>query len=306
MLNFSEIQVFAVSAEAGSFSKAARRLHLSQPAVSQQIRSLEDSLRTQLFRRSSQGVVLTSAGKVLLPMARELLDLSWRIQETMGSLDKQIMAHLTVGCTITTGKAILPLAVAAFNQDCPDAQVTIEICNCNSVKDALLAQNIHLGVSSAEIDHQDIECQPFFTDHVVLVVPSNHRFAQRSSIQPHELMGQPFILCEEGCSTRQMIQEELGRQGINTDQLQLVMVVENAETIGVAVEHGLGIAFVPRLAARHGLRSGCLVEVPVEELRLKRPLYLMRNSRRPATAALRQFWDFVGTHQEKILQILDG
>jgi DNA-binding transcriptional LysR family regulator len=305
MLNLSEIQVFAVSAEAGSFSKAARRLHLSQPAVSQQIRSLEDSLQTQLFRRSSQGVVLTNAGKVLLPMARELLDLSWRIQEKMGSLDEQVAAHLTVGCTTPTGEAILPLAVAAFNQDYPDAQVTIEIHNCDSVKDALLAQNIHLGVSSAEIDHQDIECQPFFTDHVILVVPSNHRFAHRSSIQPHELMDQPFILCEEGCSTRQMLQEELERHGFAVDQLQLVMVAENVEAIGVAVEHGLGIAFVPRLAAKHGLRSGCLVEALVEELRLERPLYIMRNSRRPTTAALRQFWDFVGAHQDKILQILD-
>jgi DNA-binding transcriptional LysR family regulator len=90
MLSFSEIQVFAVSAETGSFSKAARRLDLSQPAVSQQIRSLEQSLRVQLFRRSAQGVALTSAGKVLLPMARELLNLSSHIQETMGSLEEQV------------------------------------------------------------------------------------------------------------------------------------------------------------------------------------------------------------------------
>jgi DNA-binding transcriptional LysR family regulator len=90
MLNFSGIRVFAVSAETGSFSKAAERLQVSQPAVSQQIRSLEESLCVQLFRRSSQGVALTSAGKVLLPMARELLTLSHHIQETMGSLEDQV------------------------------------------------------------------------------------------------------------------------------------------------------------------------------------------------------------------------
>ena len=88
MLSFSEIQVFAISAETGSFSKAARRLQVSQPAISQQIRSLEQSLRAQLFRRSNQGVALTDAGKALLPMARELLNLSHRIQETMGSLEE--------------------------------------------------------------------------------------------------------------------------------------------------------------------------------------------------------------------------
>lgn len=88
MLNFSGLEVFAVSAETGSFSKAAQRLHVSQPAVSQQIRSLEDALSTRLFQRSSQGVMLTNAGKVLLPMAHELLNLSHHIQETMGSLNE--------------------------------------------------------------------------------------------------------------------------------------------------------------------------------------------------------------------------
>ncbi len=88
MLNFAGIQVFAVSAEAGSFSKAAQRLQVSQPAVSQQIRSLELALSAQLFQRSNQGVRLTSAGEALLPLARELLNLSCRIQETMGSLEE--------------------------------------------------------------------------------------------------------------------------------------------------------------------------------------------------------------------------
>ncbi len=88
MLNFSGLEVFAVSAETGSFSKAAQRLQVSQPAVSQQIRSLEDALSTRLFQRSSQGVMLTNAGKVLLPMAHELLNLSHHIKETMGSLNE--------------------------------------------------------------------------------------------------------------------------------------------------------------------------------------------------------------------------
>ncbi len=306
MLNFSEIQVFAASAETGSFSKAAQRLHLSQPAVSQQIRSLEHALCTQLFRRSSRGVILTNAGQVLLPMARELLNLSCRIRETMDSLEARSTAHLTVGCTAATGKIMLPLVVAAFNQNRPDAQVTIEMNNCDSVERALLAQDIHLGISGAETTHQSIECQPFFTDHVILVVPPDHPFAQRPSVQPSELIGHPFILRDEKCSTRQMVQEELAEQGISIDQLQVMMIVEQAEAIGVAVEHKLGIAFTCRLAARHGLRSGCMVEVPVEGLRLERPLYLMHNTRSPMRAAQDQFWNFVGAHQDNITQIVSA
>lgn len=306
MLDFSEIRVFAVSAETGSFSQAARRLHLSQPAVSQQIRSLEQSLCTQLFRRSSQGVALTNAGKVLLPMARELLNLSCRIRETMGALEEHIADHLTVGCAVTTGKMMLPLVVAAFNQYYPDVQVTVEMSNCASVEDALLAQDIHMGISGTEATGQAVECQPFFTDHVILVVPPDHPFAQRASVQPSQLIGQPFILEDETCSIRRMIQEELAEQGISVDQLQVAMIVESMEAICVAVEHGLGIAFACRLAARHGLRFGSLVEIPVEGMHLERPLYLLRNTRPPTTVVQRRFWDFVNTHQGQISRVLNA
>jgi DNA-binding transcriptional LysR family regulator len=306
MLNLSEMQVFTVAAETENFSKAARQLHLSQPAVSQQIRSLEQYLSVQLFSRSGRGVTLTEAGEVLLPMARELLDLSWRIEEMMGSLKGQVVGHLVIGCTTTAGKYMLPLVVAAFSQHHPNVRVTIEMCNCASIVDPLLAREVDLGISSTKIVHKDMECQPFFTDHVVLVVPADHPFAQRSSVQPIELLEQPFILREEGSSTCQMVQEGLAGHSISLDQLHVVMAVGNAEAIEMAVEHGVGIAFISRLAARHGLELGRLVEVPVEGLCLERPLYVVRNSRCAKTTAQSRFWDVVREHREKIEQTLDA
>jgi DNA-binding transcriptional LysR family regulator len=177
--------------------------------------------------------------------------------------------------------------------------------NCDSVENALLMRNIHLGVSSEKILHPDIECRPFFADRVVLIVPPDHPFTQRPSVQPTELVDQPFILQEENCGTRLIVQEELAKQGISLDQLQVTMVVESAEAITMAVEHRLGLAFISRLAARHGLQTGHLVEVPVKGLLLERPLYITRNSNQAKTTAQSQFWDFVGIHQEEISQILN-
>jgi DNA-binding transcriptional LysR family regulator len=305
MLNLSEIQVFAVAAETGNFSEAARRLHLSQPAVSQQIRSLENYLGVELFLRSGRGVALTDAGEVLLLLARELLDLSRRIEETMQSLEGQVAGHLVIGCTTTAGKYMLPLLAAAFSKRYPNVQVTIEMCNCASIVDPLLAQEVHLGISSTKIVHRDMECQPFFNDRVILVVPADHPFASRSSVSPIELLDQPFILREEGSSTCQIVQDGLAGQGLGLDQLQVVMVVGNAEAIEIAVEHELGMAFISRLAARHGLELGRLVEVPVEGLRLERPLYVVRNSRCAKTPAQIRFWDFVKEQREKLAQMLD-
>jgi DNA-binding transcriptional LysR family regulator len=304
MLNLTEMQVFAVAADTENFSETARRLHLSQPAVSQQIRSLENYLGIQLFLRSGRGVTLTDAGRVLLPMARELLDLSQHTEETMQSLEDRVVGHLVIGCTTTAGKYVLPLVAAAFSQHHPDVRVTIKMCTRASVVGPLLAREVHLGVSSTKIVHRDMECQPFFTDHVVLIVPADHPFAHRSSVQPIELLDQPFILREEGSSTYRMVQEALVGQDISLDQLQVMMVVGNAEAIEVAVEHGLGIAFVSRLAARRGLELGRLVRISVEGLCLERPLYVVRHSRWAKTLAQARFWGFVKDNRERIAQTL--
>jgi len=298
------MEVFTVAAETKSFSEAARQLHLSQPAVSQQIRSLEQCLGVQLFHRSVQGVKMTDAGQVLLPKARELLNLSWQIEEQMHSLDDEVAGHLVIGCTTTAGKYVLPFVAAAFIKHYPHVQVTIEMCNYNSVVDPLLSRDVPLGISSTRIVHRDMECQPFFTDRVVLIVPDEHPFASRSSVRPTDLLDQPFILREEGSSTRQLVEEGLSEHNISLDQLQLVMVVGNAEAIEVAVEHGLGIAFISSLVARHGLEMGKLVKVPVEGVQLDRPLYVVRDSRCAKTPAQDRFWNFVQEHREDILAML--
>ena len=306
MLNFSEVEVFTVAAETKSFSEAARQLHLSQPAVSQQIRSLEQCLGVQLFHRSVQGVKMTDAGQVLLPKARELLNLSWQIEEQMHSLDDEVAGHLVIGCTTTAGKYVLPFLAATFIRHYPNVQVTVEMCNCDSVVEPLLAREIPLGISSTRIVHKDMECQPFFTDRVVLVVPAEHPFASRPSVRPSDLLDQPFILREKGSSTHRMVQEGLSKHNISLDQLQVVMVVGNAEAIEVAVEHGLGIAFISSLVARHGLEMGKLVKVPVEGVQLDRPLYVVRDSRCAKTPAQDRLWDFVREHRESIVEMLKG
>jgi DNA-binding transcriptional LysR family regulator len=306
MLNLLEMQVFAVAAETENFSETARRLHLSQPAVSQRIHSLERHLGIRLFRRAGRSVELTDGGRVLLPMARELLDMIRQIEETMWALEGEIAGHVTIGCTTTAGKYALPILAASFNREYPNVQVTIEMCQCDSVEDPLLARDVHVGISNTKIVHRDMECQPFFKDHIVLIVPADHPLAQRSSVQPFELLDQPFILREEGCSTCQMLEEGLSAQQIRLDQLHVVMSVGNSEAIVMAVEHGLGIAFISRLAAVGGIESGRLVEVPVEGLHLERQLHAVRSLRSSKTPAEAALWDFIKAHREEIAQTLSA
>jgi DNA-binding transcriptional LysR family regulator len=238
-------------------------------------------------------------------LSRELLETIRRIEETMWALEGEVAGHVVIGCTTTAGKYALPLLAASFNRDYPKVQVTIEMCQCDSVDEPLLAQEVHVGISNRRIVHRDMECQPFFTDHIVLIVPVDHPFANRSSIQPLELLDQPFISREEGCSTCRMVEQALAQHQIHLDQLRVVMSVGNSEAIEMAVEHGLGIAFISRLAALRGIELGRLVVVPVEGLHLERRLYVVRNACSPKTPAEATLWDFVSEKREEIAQTLE-
>mgnify|MGYP006285815747 CR=1 FL=1 len=305
MLNCSEVHVFVVAAETENFSETARRLHLSQPAVSQRIQSLEIQLGLRLFRRSGRSVSLTSAGRVLLPLAHELMEKIREIEETMWSLDDEITGHLIIGCTTTAGKYALPLLAAAFSKEYPNVRVTIEMCRAGSPAEPLLAEEVHVGIADRKIVHRDLECQPFFTDQVILIVPTGHPFADQLSIQPGDLLGQPFIMREEGCSTCQMIETSLERHGIGIDELRVVMSVGNSEAIEMAVEHGLGIAFISRLAALRGMESGRVVEVPVEGMHQERLLYVVRNKAAAKAPPEVRLWEFVAQHRKRIFHMLE-
>lgn len=303
MLNVYELNVFLVAAETENFSEAARQLHLSQPAVSQHIQALERHLGVQLFHRTGRHVSLTEAGQALIPMAREMVHLSKRIEETMWSLEGRVVGHLRIGCSTTSGKYILPPLVARFREVHPDVHVTVEVSSRQGVIERLCEGQVHLCITSARVSHKELRYQDFFTDRVVLIVPADHPWANRESIRPEELLSADFIMREETSGTRQVMLEGLEKHGISLDQLNVVMELGNAEAIEMAVEEGIGVAFVSRLAARKGLELKRVREVQVEGLTLWRPIFMACHSRRPATSAQLAFWEFV--HEPKNEALLE-
>jgi len=301
MLNVYELYVFLVAAETQNFSEAARQLHLSQPAVSQQIQSLERHLGVQLFQRAGRNISLTEAGQVLVPLAREMTYLSKRIEETMRSLEGKVIGRLRIGCSTTAGKYILPHLVARFRECYPEVQVTVEVSSQRAVIQKLAEGQVHLCITSTRVPHKDLLYRDFFTDHIVLIVPRSHPWAARGRIQSKELLSANFIMREEISGTRQVMLEGLEKHGISLDQINVVMELGNAEAIEMAVEEGIGIAFVSRLAAQRGLELGRIKEVEVEGLDLCRPLYMACHARRSGTAAQLKFWEFVHEPENQML-----
>lgn len=293
MYSLNEMELFLAVVEYGSFSEAARRLHISQPAISQAISSLEKHFGIELFTRSGRTIRLTDAGQALRPMASELLANARRLDESMASLHGEVIGEFEIGCSTTSGKYLLPGLIASFRHQFPQVRINVHVRSRASVIDRLLSGQVAVGVSSKLIEHRDLEYKNFYTDEVILVVPADHPWASYRLIYPDDLLDEPLILREEGAGTLDVMLDGLRQHDISLDMLNIAMVLGNAEAIEMAVEEGLGIAFISRLAASRGLELGRIVEVSVEGMLLSRNLYMARNRRLPATRAQAAFWDFV-------------
>jgi DNA-binding transcriptional LysR family regulator len=292
MIDIQKIETFLCAAENLSFSDAAKKLHLSQPTVSHHIKTLEQELGVTLFERSGSGLRLTEAGRLLLPWARRLLHDTANLQSMMSSL-QDVVGELRIACSTTAGKYILPQLAARFRQRYPGIQVRIPACAPEKVTSDLLDGDAHLGVMSREVGDPNLEIQEFFHDTITLIVPANHRWAIRSSIEPSELLEEPLIMREPTSGTRRVVLEELAKHDISLEDLNIFMELGNAEAIVRTVAAGYGVAFVSELAATYPLERGNIVSILVDGLSLQRTIYMVRkrigDSFRPRDA----FWSFI-------------
>ena len=300
MLNLESLKVFLAVAEHDSFSEAGRNLHLSQPAVSQIIQGLERQLGVQLFVRQGRTVQLTESGHVLVSMARELLNSSQRVEQTMLSLQGEVIGEMAIGCSTASGKYLLPGLISRFRKAYPKVRINVVIASRESVITKLVAGDVSFGVSSKLIEHVDLEYQDFFKDDVILIAPASHPWARYRKIYPDDLLDEPMILREELAGTREVLMDHLRQHDISPEMLNVAMVLGNAEAIEVAVEEELGIAFISRLAAERGIALGRVVEVAVEGMELSRNIYLARNRRRSLTRAQAKFWEHVEQSKQSI------
>ncbi len=299
MLDVYELSIFLAAAETENFSAAARQLNLTQPAVSMQIRALEKKLDVSLFHRVGRTLTLSERGKALMPLAREMVNRAIRIEEEIESLKGEVVGHLKIGCSTSTGKYILPHLVARFRRRHPKVQISIFNHSRDRIVTELCDGLVQLGVFSFEPNCKDAGYRHFFTDHVVLIVPACHPWGRRDKVAPEELRGVDFILRDHESGTRQEMEAALQQVGLSMTDLNIVMEIGNSEAISMAVEEGIGVAFVSRAVARRGIELGKIKEVCVAGLALRREVFIAYSHRHPATRAQTEFWDFIQESENK-------
>jgi DNA-binding transcriptional LysR family regulator len=287
-----QLQAFCEVVERRSFSQAAERLGVTQPAVSLQVRALEKRLGAQLLDRSGRRVVPTEAGLKLYRGAQRLLQLEDEIvaelaEEATGELD----GTFGIGASTGPGGVVLAPLLCEFAEVHARLHVQLFVFDTQTVVDRVADRSLELGVVGAAPRHRGVEYEPFLHDTVILACPPRHRFAGRT-VDLNELRGEQLILMQEGAGVRQMIEDELRRAGTRLRDLDVQLELGLQESVTSAVRAGHGLTFISRSSVETDLAAGTLVEARVRGFDLEREIHLVRAVGRSETRAARAFLAF--------------
>jgi DNA-binding transcriptional LysR family regulator len=300
MIDISSLRVFLAAAEEKNFSQAAKRLHMSQSAVSQHIQAIERAYHTELFLRRGRSITLSEAGEAMLPMVREVLRSMRLLEDSLQEINHQIGGELLIGCSTSAGKYLLPVLLSDFQKEYPAVHPRVRVMGREGVYERLLNQEIPFGVSSKHFDHRDMECMPLFNDRIHLIVPANHAWAAYGHATPDDLLDEKIIIREEISGTYETVLQGLKSHGITPDMLNIVMELGNPEAIEMAVERGVGIGFVSEMVAARGIAFGRIKKVDLQGLDLHHIVHMARHIHYPFTRAQGLFWDFAKSQHDKL------
>jgi LysR family transcriptional regulator, transcriptional activator of the cysJI operon len=287
-----QLAAFCAVVERKSFSQAAERLGVTQPAVSLQIRSLEQRLGRQLLDRSGRRVEPTEAGRRLYASAQRVLAAEEHLLEELDADDEgAITGTLELGASTGPGGTVVPLLLCEFQEQHPDVRVRLTVSDTQTVVDRVAERELELGIVGAGRRHRGVAFEPFFRDEVVLVCPSAHRFAGKT-ISLDDLKGEKLIVMQEGAGVRQVIEDELRKAGMRLRDLDVRLELGLQESVRSAVLAGHGVAFISRLAIEADLAAGRIATARVRGLDPVREIFLARASGRSETRAARAFVAF--------------
>ena len=287
-----QLAAFCEVVERKSFSQAAERLGVTQPAVSLQVRALEKRLGQTLLDRSGRRVEPTEAGLRLYRGAQRLLALEEQlVAEVADEAEGALAGTFAIGASTGPGSVVLSQLLCEFAAANPALHVALSVYDTQTVVDLVADRSLEVGVVGAARRHRGIEFEPFFHDTVVLACPPGHEFAGRT-VTLDDLRNETLIVMQEGAGVRQMIEDELRRTGRRLRDLSVQLELGLQESVASAVRGGYGVTFISRAAIEPDLAAGTLAEARVDGLTLEREFFLARAAGRAETRAAREFLEF--------------
>jgi DNA-binding transcriptional LysR family regulator len=279
-------KIFRDLAETGSFSRAATTNGITQSAVSQQIRALEQRFQVSLIERGRRAFALTAEGEAFLGASREIVDVYEHLDDRLKSLSNTVEGQVTVGAIYSIGLHELPPYIKAFRAAHPAVEVQVQYRRSWEMYGAVLDGEVDLGVVCYPVRKKGLQIIPFLNDRLVLIAHPRHPLATRSSVTLADLQGERFISFEPDQPTRKVIDRALKDRGI---QVKHAIEFDSVETVKRAVEIENGISIVPARTVHQEVENGALASVAIVGPEMWRPLGILLRRDRARSPALREF-----------------
>jgi DNA-binding transcriptional LysR family regulator len=290
------LQVFYTVAKQLSFTKAAELLFMTQPAVTFQVKQLEEHLNTRLFERTHGKIALTPAGELVMHYAERILDLNAEMEARMAEITGQMAGPLMIGASTTIAEYMLPRILGAFKAKHPQVQARLTVANSETIENKVNDHTLDVGLIEAPSHHPNLTTHVCCDDELLLICAPDHPYAKLDKIAPIQLAETPYISREAGSGTREVIDQYFRDHGMPPEDLNIVMELGSREAIKGAVEAGLGVAIVSGSTIVKELKLGDLVAVPLDAP-LRRQLTLVYAQEKFRTKLLQSFLEFVDSCQ---------
>jgi DNA-binding transcriptional LysR family regulator len=262
------LQVFYTVARQLSFTKAAEILYMTQPAVTFQVKQLEEHFNTRLFERSHGRISLTPAGELVMGYSERILGLSAELDTRVSELTGQVTGPLMIGASTTIAEYQLPRILGEFKERHPTVQARLTVANSETIENKVADHTLDVGLIESPSHHTRLDTHPCCNDELVMICRPSHAYAMKCSVTPAELAHEPYVCREQGSGTREVVDRYFREHGVNPDDLHVEMELGSREAIKGAVEAGMGIAILSASSIAKEIKLGDLVAV-----RLNPPLY---------------------------------
>jgi len=279
-----QLEIFRAVSRTESVSRAAEQLFLSQSATSTSLGELERQFDLKLFDRVGKSLRINETGRQLLPRAVELLDRASEIEAQLSG--HAGFGEMHIGATLTVGNYLATLLIAEFLHEHPESRIHLQVHNTKTIVQQIAKHELDLGLIEGDCNHPDLEVEPWIADELVIFCPPNHSLAKKKNISIKALIKEPWILREKGSGTRETFDRAFQNHHA---QLNIRLELEHTEAIKRAVESGLGIGCISRLALKDAFRRGSLVPLDTPDIKLNRYFYFLWHKQKYQTAGMRHF-----------------
>ena len=291
MINFNQLRAFYQAARHENFTAAAKKLYITQPAVTAQMKLLEDHCNLKLFKKRGRRVYLTDEGKILYQYVRKIFDYEKEIEDVIEDMRELKRGVLRLGTTKAYARYFMPLMITNFRETYPHIKIHLDEGSSQDMTHSLYNFQNEIAIVAKIEEHSDVCFVPFSEEEVVLITAPDHRLAGKGATSFDQISGEPIILKETGSGTRKLVNELFTENHCAPDVL---METGNTEFIKQLVQRGDGISFLVREAVAIELKEGKLATVPLEGHRILLDVSIAYLKKQHLSPPARAFLDILG------------